>query len=159
MINHRSQDPINNIRRLLHVVLAVVFMGTFLWGVRWAAFARPPLAEAVVALESDELVNVIQDPWLTFIPLSTLAFEQRSINSIKIDTNDNVVDDKQTGKEHPSDVFSSRVLMKRICKKINLSMHQLMTAGLLSTYRNHNGKVSWYDITLLTLTSRIALCL
>jgi len=45
-------------------------LGLFLWGVRWATFARPPLAEAVEALESDELVNVIQDPWLTFIPLS-----------------------------------------------------------------------------------------
>ena len=69
-MKHRSQNPTNKIRRLLLAVLVVVFLGTLLWGFRWATFARPPLAEAVEALESDELVNVIQYPWLTLIPLS-----------------------------------------------------------------------------------------
>ena len=49
-------------------VLAII--GLLFWGVRWATFARPPLPEAVEALESDHLVDVTQDPWLTFSHIS-----------------------------------------------------------------------------------------
>jgi hypothetical protein len=52
---------------LLGLVLLVAVSG-FL-GVRWATFARPPLLEAVKALESDGLVAVARRPWLTFSPV------------------------------------------------------------------------------------------
>jgi len=51
---------------LFSVLLIVAVVG-FL-GIRWATFARPPLPEAVQALESDDRVAVSDDPWLTFTP-------------------------------------------------------------------------------------------
>jgi predicted esterase len=53
---------------LLSLVLLVALLG-FL-GIRWATFARPPLPEAIAALESDDLVAVTARPWLTFSPVS-----------------------------------------------------------------------------------------
>ncbi|MEZ4769790.1 MAG: alpha/beta hydrolase [Caldilineales bacterium] len=38
------------------------------FAVRWATYARPPLPEAVEALASDDVVQMTQDPWLTFTP-------------------------------------------------------------------------------------------
>jgi len=69
-MKHSSQNPTNKIRRWLLAAIVVVFIGILFWGIRWATFARPPLPEAVEALGSDDLVHVIQDPWLTFIPRS-----------------------------------------------------------------------------------------
>lgn len=66
----RSQNPTNKIRRWVLAALVVIFIGTLTWGIRWATFVRPPLPEAVAALRSDDLVNVTQDPWLTFNPIS-----------------------------------------------------------------------------------------
>lgn len=52
------------------VVFFIVFIAVFLaWGIQWATYARPPLPEAVSALESDSLVSVALDPWLTFTPV------------------------------------------------------------------------------------------
>lgn len=51
---------------LLLLVAAIGF-----WGVRWATYARPPLPEAVTALESDNVVLVTHQPWLTFYPVQT----------------------------------------------------------------------------------------
>lgn len=73
MKNPSQISPINFIKR----ILVVAIIGTFIWGIRWATFARPPLQEALDALESDHLVAVKQDPWLTFSPAShtpTAAF-------------------------------------------------------------------------------------
>ena len=53
----------------LLAILGVVVIAATLWGVRWATYARPPLPEAVEALESDERVRVADDPWLTFTPV------------------------------------------------------------------------------------------
>jgi len=52
----------------LLAILGVVVIAALLWGLRWATYARPPLPEAIDALESDELVRVADDPWLTFTP-------------------------------------------------------------------------------------------
>ena len=41
------------------------------WGIQWATYARPPLQEAIEALESDGLVMVKHEPWLTFLPADT----------------------------------------------------------------------------------------
>jgi len=49
-------------------VLVVVIIGALIWGIQWATFARPPLPEAIDALESDDLVTVMQEPWLTISP-------------------------------------------------------------------------------------------
>jgi len=49
-------------------VLAVVIIGALIWGIQWATFARPPLPEAMAALESDAFVTITQEPWLTFSP-------------------------------------------------------------------------------------------
>jgi predicted esterase len=51
---------------LFSLALLVVVAGIF--GIRWATFARPPLPQAVTALESDGQVTVTSRPWLTFSP-------------------------------------------------------------------------------------------
>ena len=53
------------------IVLAVFLIGASFWGLQWATYARPPLPEAMEALESDELVTVSQEPWLMFSPVHT----------------------------------------------------------------------------------------
>lgn len=50
------------------LVLAGVLAGLLFWGISWATYARPPLPEAQAALESDDLVAVTEEPWLTFTP-------------------------------------------------------------------------------------------
>ncbi len=52
----------------LLAVLGVVTVGALLWGLWWATYARPPLPDAIEALRSDELVQVTEEPWLTFAP-------------------------------------------------------------------------------------------
>ena len=54
--------------RSILLVLSSVLIGLFTWGFQWATYARPPLPEAVEALESNDLVVVTQEPWLTFSP-------------------------------------------------------------------------------------------
>jgi len=54
-------------------VLAVVIIGALVFGIRWATFARPPLPEAMEALESDEQVTVTHQPWLTFSPTQDMS--------------------------------------------------------------------------------------
>jgi len=49
-------------------IIAIALIGGLIWGIQWATYARPPLPEAVQALESDELVTVTYEPWLTFSP-------------------------------------------------------------------------------------------
>ena len=58
-------------RRLLKPLLVIsglIFTAAMLWGIQWATYARPPLPEAIQALESDDLVQVTEEPWLTFSP-------------------------------------------------------------------------------------------
>jgi len=54
-------------------VLAVVIIGALIWGIQWATYARPPLPEAIDALESDDLVTVMQEPRLTFSPTQNMS--------------------------------------------------------------------------------------
>jgi dienelactone hydrolase len=54
--------------KYLKWLLVFVIIGLLIWGVSWATFARPPLPEAVEALNSDDQVDVSQDPWITFSP-------------------------------------------------------------------------------------------
>jgi hypothetical protein len=52
----------------LLAILGIVIIAVILWGIQWATYARPPLPEAIEALESDDLVRITDEPWLTFSP-------------------------------------------------------------------------------------------
>lgn len=52
----------------LFAILGVVLVAAILWGIQWATYARPPLPEAIEALKSDDQVQIIDEPWLTFTP-------------------------------------------------------------------------------------------
>lgn len=49
-------------------ISGVVIVAAILWGIRWATYARPPLPDAIQALESDDLVQITDESWLTFTP-------------------------------------------------------------------------------------------
>jgi len=66
MSNNNSKS--NPLKRWILIALAIILAGTLIWGISWATYSRPPLPEALTALESDDLVEVSQDPWLTFTP-------------------------------------------------------------------------------------------
>ena len=55
------------------VIVLILVVGALVGGIRWATYARPPLPEAVEALQSDELVTVSMEPWLTFTPAQVLT--------------------------------------------------------------------------------------
>ncbi|MCP4539520.1 MAG: alpha/beta hydrolase [Chloroflexi bacterium] len=67
MDNHTQNSPVKRLRWLV-VAVFVVIIGGSLWGIRWATFTRQPLPEAVRALESDEWVEITNEPWLIFSP-------------------------------------------------------------------------------------------
>ena len=52
----------------LLAILGVIFTVAILWGIQWATYARPPLSEAIEALEDDDLIQIKDEPWLTFSP-------------------------------------------------------------------------------------------
>lgn len=55
-------------RRIILIVLAAIIVTIAVWGIQWATFSRPPLPEAIAALENNDLVTVTLNPWLTFSP-------------------------------------------------------------------------------------------
>jgi pimeloyl-ACP methyl ester carboxylesterase len=67
-MNRSTQNRSVQISRWLFLALAVALLGALIWGIRWATYARPPLPEAITALESDARVEVTAEPWLTFTP-------------------------------------------------------------------------------------------
>ena len=67
MNNHIQKSPVKRYRWLIVTALAIL-IGVSFWGISWATYARPPLPEAVAALESDDMVEVANEPWLTFAP-------------------------------------------------------------------------------------------
>lgn len=50
-------------------VLLIIILGFFAAGALWATYARPPLPDALVALESNPELAVSQGDWLVFQPL------------------------------------------------------------------------------------------
>ena len=71
MINKGSMKKSNHSRqtkKILFGLLATSLLIAVVWGIRWVTYARPPLPEAVQALESDNLIQVKIDPWFTFTP-------------------------------------------------------------------------------------------
>ena len=49
------------IKKVIWGFIGILFAGTCIWAVQWATYTRPPLPEALEALESDALVAVTQD--------------------------------------------------------------------------------------------------
>ncbi len=68
-----TPDRQRTTRRWVLLILALFLAGLLVAGIRYATFARPPLPEAIAALDSDAQVNVTQTPWLTFSPAQTTA--------------------------------------------------------------------------------------
>lgn len=62
----------NILKNLYKWVFLFIILGAFGFGISWATYARPPLPEAVQALESDDQIDVSQDPWLIFTPKGVL---------------------------------------------------------------------------------------
>ncbi len=52
----------------IRIVLGILLACTLIGGVIWATYARPPLPQALAALESDSEVEVTLEPWLVFTP-------------------------------------------------------------------------------------------
>ncbi len=65
----KTKKSTKKIRKWLLAAFVVVIIGLLFWGIQWATYARPPLPEAVEALESDDMVDVSQNPWLSFSPI------------------------------------------------------------------------------------------
>lgn len=64
----RKTNRSTTVKRII-IATAIIVIALFLiWGVQWATYARPPLQEAVDLLESDDVVLVTFEPWLTFTP-------------------------------------------------------------------------------------------
>jgi len=64
----RVQNLLDKRNLWLLIALLIAVLGLSFWGIKWISFARPPLPEAVEALESDDLVTITQEPWLLFSP-------------------------------------------------------------------------------------------
>lgn len=57
-----------NKKRWILIIIIVLILGGLTAGTIWLASPRPALPQALAALESDELVQVSLDPWITFRP-------------------------------------------------------------------------------------------
>ena len=68
MLDGMKDRPPHRPPKWLPAALGVVIVAALLWGLQWATYARPPLSDAIEALQSDELVQVTDEPWLTFTP-------------------------------------------------------------------------------------------
>ena len=62
-----------NRKRWILIIVLVIVLASLLAGTIWLASPRPALPKALEALQSDELVEVSLDPWMTFSPAETPA--------------------------------------------------------------------------------------
>ena len=85
---------------------------------------------------------------LTFVDVSTLPFELRPANSIRLDSQGDVVQGvlECYADTDVADAYSAGVPMQRACLKVNLPKEQRMTGCQMVTFRNHNGKYAKYDM-------------
>lgn len=68
-MNTETQKTSNKFKKWLLIIILILSVGGLWLGVRWATYARPPLPEALEALQNDEKVTITTDPWLTFSPV------------------------------------------------------------------------------------------
>jgi hypothetical protein len=70
MTNQRANHPIKWttwLKAIVLITLVILVIG----GTRWVTYTRQPLPEALEALKSDSMVQVVQKPWLVFRPVQT----------------------------------------------------------------------------------------
>jgi hypothetical protein len=63
-----SQPTPKRSLRWLWISLLIILLGALGCGIQWATYARPPLNDALAALESDNAVRIETEPWLIFTP-------------------------------------------------------------------------------------------
>jgi pimeloyl-ACP methyl ester carboxylesterase len=63
-----KKDRSLTVKRIVIAVVLIAVGLLLVWGIQWATYARPPLPEAIDRLESDDVVTVTFEPWLTFAP-------------------------------------------------------------------------------------------
>ena len=66
--NNRMKQVKPELKKWIWIGLLVVLLVALFFGLRYMTYARPPLPEALVALQPDALVSVEYEPWLTFTP-------------------------------------------------------------------------------------------
>ena len=57
-----------SVKKILKFVLLAIVLVVVGFGVKYLSYERQPLPDAVAALESNEIVTVAREPWLTFTP-------------------------------------------------------------------------------------------
>ncbi|MBI9047085.1 MAG: alpha/beta hydrolase [Anaerolineaceae bacterium] len=67
-MENTKKKKINLNRKFWLILLVSILAIGLLVGLNWATYARPPLSDALSAMESDALVVVSEEPWLTFSP-------------------------------------------------------------------------------------------
>lgn len=67
MENSPQSSPKRSLR-YIWIALVLALIAGLAWGYSWASYARPPLDDALAALESGPTVQVASDPWLIFTP-------------------------------------------------------------------------------------------
>lgn len=73
MEDMKRKNKASQTKKLFIWLIAALVIATAVLGIRWATYARPPLSEAMHALENDELVQVDTEPWLAFMPAQDKA--------------------------------------------------------------------------------------
>ena len=61
----------SNKRRILHAIVGLALLVGLGLALQYLSYERPPLPQALAALESDSTVTVTREPWLTFAPKQT----------------------------------------------------------------------------------------
>jgi len=61
-------DKNRTVKRIAGFILALLIVVGGFFGIQWVTHERKPLPEAVEALNSDDLLTVTHEPWLTFTP-------------------------------------------------------------------------------------------
>ena len=57
-----------SVKKILKLGLLAFVLAVIGFGVKYLSYERQPLPEAVAALESDYMITVAREPWLTFTP-------------------------------------------------------------------------------------------
>ena len=65
----KAKSPLSaRIKHFRNLALLVIGLGALVWGIQWVTYARQPLPEAVQSMESNDVLLITEDPWLTFSP-------------------------------------------------------------------------------------------
>jgi dienelactone hydrolase len=70
-IKNMKNNPFTQKNFFWKIILLAILVSASIYGYQWLTYERPPLPEALAALESDDIVTVSRDPWLVFTPKSS----------------------------------------------------------------------------------------